>query len=270
MSFVCNAVEFGSELIVMPFTSPVDKTTCLATERVFLPEGRWTDIYNGRIYEGGRFHYVSRPVEHPAVFAKSGALIPLSSDPFSFEAKNPESLTIRVFRGNGEFDLYEDDGETSAFLDGDYVITKMRVTERGSTVRFVLYEPEGDLTQIPANRSYILHFEDVASFTDCKVFVDGKPTLVSIEKQGRSTAIKLPYAGAKQIEVIFDRVRPVSCRDKKSELVDLISSYNMSNIEKRVLFGAFIKDIHSPLPKVRKELLFPIEEILYCDRKDDQ
>lgn len=53
------------------------------------------------------------------VFAREGAIIPLSLDEGN-SCKNPTVLKFKVYRGNGSFSLYEDDGETNGFKDGDF------------------------------------------------------------------------------------------------------------------------------------------------------
>lgn len=121
-----NEYFFGSELLVVPVTSPISKITNFAETKVWLPKGQWTDIYNGNIYEGEKFVTMYRGVESIPVLAKEGAIIPLSQNDRTNDISNPKDMKIRIFNGTNEFELYEDDGETMNFKDGAFSITKMK------------------------------------------------------------------------------------------------------------------------------------------------
>jgi hypothetical protein len=47
-----NEYFFGSELLVCPVTSKLDSKTKMASTKMWLPEGRWTNIFDGKIYKG--------------------------------------------------------------------------------------------------------------------------------------------------------------------------------------------------------------------------
>ncbi|WP_415504093.1 TIM-barrel domain-containing protein, partial [Actinomyces slackii] len=107
---------FG-ELVVVPFTSPLDPTTGLGSERAWLPEGTWFDLPTGRRYtagRGGRTLILSRPLERLAALAPAGSLIPLAGDITEAAADNPRSLDIVIVPGaDGSFTLEEDDASPS-------------------------------------------------------------------------------------------------------------------------------------------------------------
>ena len=63
---------FGDDLLVCPILS------AQSYERtVKFPNGRWTDFWSGKVYEGGSSVNVSAPQDRIPVFIKSGAMIPL-------------------------------------------------------------------------------------------------------------------------------------------------------------------------------------------------
>ena len=70
-------------------------------------------------------------------FAREGAIIPLSLDEGN-SCKNPTVLKFKVYRGNGSFSLYEDDGETNGFKDGDFSITELSVSETENGIKLTL------------------------------------------------------------------------------------------------------------------------------------
>ncbi|MCL2106897.1 MAG: glycoside hydrolase family 31 protein [Oscillospiraceae bacterium] len=137
-----NVYYFGSELICAPITRRLDRITQRARAEVWLPKGRWTDIFTGRAYEGGRTYKVYRGLESIPVFAKAGAVLPMAPAPLDNDWRAPQTLCVDIYRGDNDFCLFEDEGET----------------------RFVLREEGGALTlRISAGRprDYEITFRDL-------------------------------------------------------------------------------------------------------------
>ncbi len=159
-----NEYFFGSQLLVCPVTSHQDKKLNMSKVDVWLPEGRWTDIFTGRIYKGGKILSVFRDAEYIPVFAKEGAILPLSADDGN-ACGNPEKIEIRVYRGNNSYTLYEDDGETNKYLDGEYAETLFTVAEDESSLRFTVgvasYGEGNENFRLPENREYTVVFKDI-------------------------------------------------------------------------------------------------------------
>jgi alpha-D-xyloside xylohydrolase len=88
---------------------------------IYLPKGDWMDFWSGTAYTGGQTYDLEVPLEIIPLFVKAGALLPLAHP--SAHTADPASFTIdvRVF-GDGSlpFTLYEDDGLTLAYENGDY------------------------------------------------------------------------------------------------------------------------------------------------------
>ena len=88
---------FGTELIVAPFTSPIDPDTRLSRQQVWLPEGQWFDFFTDDDYAGGRWHTVYGTLHDVPVFARSGAIVPLAPRTGWGGIGNPEMLEVHVF-----------------------------------------------------------------------------------------------------------------------------------------------------------------------------
>lgn len=147
-----NQYFFGNQLLVCPITAPWGKDGISARE-VWLPEGTWTDIFTGEALSGG-YHRVSRDRKSIPVYAKQGAIIPMQNVEGNF-CGNPEHLTLNIFN-NGEnfYRLYEDDGESTDYMEGKGAFTAFELTE--ST--FTIHPAEGDTDLLPRSRCYSLHF----------------------------------------------------------------------------------------------------------------
>jgi hypothetical protein len=128
-AYTCpNQYEFGSELVVAPFVKPIESDTRFSRQAVWLPEGLWFNYFSGRSYlvnspEGEWFSEYGT-IEETPVFAKAGAIIPMGPAVDWGGVENPYFLSLRLFPGaSNSFHLYEDDGESQFYRDGNYSIT---------------------------------------------------------------------------------------------------------------------------------------------------
>ena len=174
-----NQYLFGSQLMVSPITRPADKRLNLASVRTWLPKGRWTDIFNGRVYKGGRWVTLYRDMDSIPVLAREGAIVPMYLNDQTNDLSLDQPLEIHVWRGNGSFDLYEDDGATMAYQDGAYAITKFTVEENDGTLRLIITPPADSKGLLPKQRQMYIRFRDVDAETICVTVAD-KPVAVEL------------------------------------------------------------------------------------------
>jgi alpha-glucosidase (family GH31 glycosyl hydrolase) len=133
---------------------PVDPETGYATQRIWFPPGSWFNFFNGERIAGGMWHRVKAMLEDVPVFAKAGAIVPLAPRVGWGGIDNPTELDIYVFPGaDNAFDLYEDDGETTAYQRGSYAITRF-ILEKDS---FTIQSVSGDTRLVPSERTYRVH-----------------------------------------------------------------------------------------------------------------
>ncbi len=167
---VPNQYTFGTELIVSPVVSPNDKTLNMAKTEVWLPEGRYTDIFTGKIYQGGRKYIMFRDIDSIPALAKEGAIIPLAQTTDN-SIDNPAKLELLIYRGNNSFTLYEDDGISYDFEQGKFAKTEYAIKEDKDTITFDIAKVFGDPSLVPAKRSYTLCFKDIVKGD---ISIDGK------------------------------------------------------------------------------------------------
>ena len=96
----------------------------MAGVNVWIPEGRYTDIFTGRIYCGKRFVKMYRDIENFPVLAKEGAIIPMSANDRDNDCSNPAELELLVYRGNNTFTLY-DSNSVSPTVAGTFFIKSL-------------------------------------------------------------------------------------------------------------------------------------------------
>lgn len=153
---------FGSQLLVAPFIEPADPEIGLSRVRVWLPEGRWYHFFSRQMFEGGRWHLYYGSLEDIPVFAKAGAVVPLNHGAYPADTGSPADLALHVFPGaDGSFDLYEDDGETVAYRDGEFAITRISQHSDLNNLRLIIEPVQGNPDLVPSRRMVRILFHAV-------------------------------------------------------------------------------------------------------------
>ena len=260
---VKNQYFFGSELLVAPITSKINQKTYLGSVDVWLPEGRWTDIYTGAIYEGGKMIKMYRGLESIPVLAKEGAIIPMSANDKENNWKNPKDMTVRIFRGNNTFELYEDDGETNEYKNGNSAITRYTVAEDNGNLSFVISPAEGNCSSLPQRRSYTLVFEDVAAAKEIKVHINGKEANADIRSYKGKTTIALKGITPKgKVEITMNDITVRVNRPKKDLVIELVTKYQMDVALKALMFTSYLKRVDNKIPQCDECFYGPIKEVV--------
>lgn len=237
-AFECkNGYMFGTELLVCPVTSKCDRHTKRAETTVYLPQGRWTNFFTGEIYTGGQTVRVHSDMHSQPVFAKAGAIIPLSLDTGN-AAGNPSALLLRLYRGDGQFTLYEDDGETLAFADGDASETEFELHEDGKTLSFCLSGGR-ERPYMPSARSYTLQFADVANCASAVVLKNGESLSVAVESTPEhGTVLRVPpISVADTVSVVLSGVVPKQNPPFSARVRQILTLYNGVNAKKTATYN---------------------------------
>lgn len=243
-----NQYMFGTQLMVCPITDKTDPKTALAKQDLWVPQGRYTDIFNGRIYHGG--HYtVFRGVETLPVLAREGAIIPLYHNDTTNDLSLSQPLDIWIYRGNGSFDMYEDDGVSNDYQHGKYFISHMSVVENGNTLTFTI-NTDGDKSILPATRTLYLCFRDVQS---AQVTVNGE------HKGDYKDSIEVQWDNG-QLGVVLTDVVARTNKPYREACIDLISSYQTESEPKADVFKGVIDSLDSEL-NVEDRYKLPIQEL---------
>jgi alpha-glucosidase len=115
----------GDAILAAPVCEPG-----VVTRSVHLPRGTWYNFWSGNIFDGGRAVQVEASLEMMPIFVRAGSVVPLGPVMQFVGERLCEPLTLRVYPGEGESLLYEDDGESFDYQSGAYQLT--RFTCRGS------------------------------------------------------------------------------------------------------------------------------------------
>ncbi|HIZ47585.1 MAG TPA: glycoside hydrolase family 31 protein [Candidatus Gemmiger excrementavium] len=182
-----NEYYFGSELLAAPVTTPRIPGLNVARTDVYLPEGLWYDIFARRAYRGGRAIAAYRDLDHIPVFARAGAILPLTDEISPAAAvSNPTQLHLCVYLGaEGCFTLYEDDNETCRYQTEGGALTPMTLTGGPQTV-FSIGAAQGETQWLPEKRRYVLEF---VGCRDCTA-------QLTVQAGGRDIPAEIAYDGA--------------------------------------------------------------------------
>ncbi len=165
---VKNQYWFGSELIVAPITKPMDQNSQLGYTDVWLPKGKWIDWFNGYVYSGNQKFECYRTIDEYPIFCKAGGIIPLQKHIIGDNTiGNSKDLEIVIAAGaNGDFSLYEDDGTTLSYQDGNSVTRRFTLNWQDNSADFIIHKSVGNSDLIPNKRNFKLIFKGFKK--DCK------------------------------------------------------------------------------------------------------
>lgn len=258
---VPNEYRFGTELIVAPITTKTDKKTLTASTEVWLPEGRYTDIFTGRIYNGGKKIKMFRDLSSIPVLAKEGAIIPLAVNDKTNDCSNPENIELLIFRGNNTFRLYEDDGETMNYQNGAFAETQFNVSEHSGNVVFTVNAAEGNKSVIPAKRKYILSFKDVTASEKISCTLNG--TAISPEHCTKDGSIQIiaEISSDDTLEITLHNITAKKNPSRKEMLTDLLSKVQGSNNAKMILYTSCLSDTYKGTILANKAVRDSVKEI---------
>ena len=133
----------GDNLLVAPVVSEYENS-----KKLYLPEGKWLGWWDNKVYEGGQWILVDAPIYRIPLFIKEGGVIPMREKQEYTTQIGPDVhfLKLKIFPGtNSNYELYQDDGNTLKYQDGDYLVTDISVkNEQGLYIK--LEKKEGDYT----------------------------------------------------------------------------------------------------------------------------
>ncbi len=157
-----NEYYFGTELLVSPITKPKDTIMNRSVEKIFLPKGVWYDFKTGKKFIGGKRYIAFYKDEDFPVFAKSGSIIPLAKLDENINNTNPPKvMEIDIFPGSSNsYRLYEDDGISSLYEEGYYIITAIDFNYTKDNYTLSIHPVEGKTGIIPDVRDYRIRFRN--------------------------------------------------------------------------------------------------------------
>ena len=126
---------------------------------LYLPEGIWYNYWSGTQYDGGTEWLVDASPTTIPVFVKAGSIIPRRSEAVPILEGNNERLHIDIYGGNrGTFRMYEDDGLSNAYRQGELSTTAFRYFEGDGYSTFTIGEVFNRFEGQPPQKEMTMRF----------------------------------------------------------------------------------------------------------------
>ena len=120
---------FGPSFLVNPVTEPmyyhsnsVKIEAASKMRQVYLPEGSdWYDFWTDQRFSGGQSIEAKADLETMPLYVRSGSIVPIGPDLQYSSEPTKEPLQLKIYPGrDGEFLLYDDEGDNYNYEKGDY------------------------------------------------------------------------------------------------------------------------------------------------------
>lgn len=117
---------FGKAMLIAPVTEPD-----ISSWNVYLPKHTaWYNFHTGQRFHGGQT-IAAAAADNIPVFVKAGSIIPIGEVMQYTKERSMDTLEIRIYRGaDGEFNLYEDEGDGYNYEKGSYTEIPFRWNDK--------------------------------------------------------------------------------------------------------------------------------------------
>ena len=135
------------------------------TATKYLPKGAdWYDFWTGKLYKGGQNVVLTTSFDQAPMFVRAGSILPLGPEMQYVGEKAWDNLEIRIYPGaDGEFTLYEDEGDGYNYEQGYYSNIIFTWTDRTRTLH--ISARQGGYKGMLLDRKFTLVLPDGATKT---------------------------------------------------------------------------------------------------------
>jgi alpha-D-xyloside xylohydrolase len=179
---ISDQFMFGHALLINPVTTEG------ATQRnIYLPAGTdWVDFWTGKREKGGQSITADAPLAKMPIYTRAGSIVPYGPRVESATAK-ADPIELRIYAGaNGEFSLYDDEGDSYDYEHGAHSVIPMRWDDKDE--KLTIGDRQGSFPGMLEHRTFhIVRVADghgtgiaPASDADATIEYDGKATSVQV------------------------------------------------------------------------------------------
>lgn len=182
---------YGPSMLVAPIYQPTqaDAQGNDIRNGIYLPEGQWIDYFTGDVYEGGRIlNNFDAPIWKLPLFVKAGAIVPMNRPNNNIYEVNTAERIFDIWpAGHSEFTLYDDDGNTEAYLRGEHATTKVtsELDAKGN-LAITICPTEGNYEGMVKEKSTLVRINTTARPKSVRAII-GKKKVTLTEGEGANT-----------------------------------------------------------------------------------
>jgi alpha-glucosidase (family GH31 glycosyl hydrolase) len=182
-----NEYIFGDQMLAAPVTAPVDKSSGLATETIWLPKlespqnewpkNDWIEWPTGKHLAGGASYDRTFSIDQVPIYVRPGAIVPMQP-PMRYTGEKPvDPLIVNVWPlapgATSSYSIYEDSGVSVDYQHGVYTHTPIKATQTGDTLKVEIGPVEGSFTGMLKTRGFELRLP--ADWPPASVTINGIP-----------------------------------------------------------------------------------------------
>ena len=181
-----------------------------ATSRpVFIPEGRWIDYFTGQVFDGPQsIEAYDAPIDRTPLLVKAGAIIPMGPEIHFVNEKPLSPLTLDLYPygcRNSRYALYEDDGISTKYLQGEYCTTAVEMHDGPDGISVIIHAREGSF--VPPKRTCELLLHGIGKKPD-NVSLDGKPADSVFDEKAGTLQVSFPDTGGQRKLIVSPQRDP--------------------------------------------------------------
>jgi alpha-glucosidase len=143
-----------------------------AQRAVYVPDGMWYDFWTDEPVRGPTWIDVPVVLERVPVLVRGGSVVPQAPAMAYVGQRTVDRLTLRVYPGHGESELYEDDGHSRAFETGMFRVTRFSLSTEGEPPVRMRLERRGEGPYASQVRAFDLVIHGAPGLPD-RTIVDG-------------------------------------------------------------------------------------------------
>ena len=165
---------YGKNFLVAPVYENVNADSQGNDVRngIYLPAGAtWIDYFTGKVYEGGQMlNNFEAPIWKQPVFVRNGAIIPVTNPHNNYKEINHALRQVDFYpHGETSFTLYEDDGVSNAYQEGQVAKTLITSNLVNGTATLTISRTESNYADFVKQKA-----------TQFNVNVSAKPTALTL------------------------------------------------------------------------------------------
>lgn len=154
---------FGKNILVCPVTEPMyylagnkKIENAKKSRNCYLPEGAdWIDFWTGEYFAGGQCVERQAPLDEIPLFIKAGTILPMREGMQYAGDKKEKPMILHIFPGSdGEFTLYEDEGDNYRYEEGSYQTILFKWKDKKS--KLTIEKKTGDYAGCPSERVFVI------------------------------------------------------------------------------------------------------------------
>ena len=236
-----NEYFFCDNMLVAPITSKKESDNIYSKVDALIPRGKWTDFFTNEEYDVKEELVeltLSRSLDTIPVLVKEGSIVPLSLDKGN-KCDNPENLLIKVYEGDGTYELIEDDRNNNG---ENTLITNIRLSKECSDLSIIstleIFSC-GSVDVIPQNRTLEFEFINVCD-GECTLLENGNEMEYEVVYNEFKT-IKFAYNPLSKYTIILKHKETSKLDILKKQLEIVVLELEDDNNKKHVIYNEIKK-----------------------------